>query len=73
MLRAGRMGGVKDTDRVCAFAIANAPCCILVKINASSSKPPSEMVVGPGRHLQRRLIKRQQSLAGGRPTTFANK
>jgi hypothetical protein len=30
MLRAGRMGGVKGTDRVCAFAIANAPCCILV-------------------------------------------
>jgi hypothetical protein len=30
MLRAGRMGGVKDNDRVCAFAIANAPCCILV-------------------------------------------
>jgi hypothetical protein len=29
MLRARRMGGVNDTDRACAFAIANAPCCYI--------------------------------------------
>jgi hypothetical protein len=32
MLRAGRMGGVTSTDRVCAFAIAIALCCILVPL-----------------------------------------
>jgi hypothetical protein len=30
MLRAGRMGGVKDTNKV--WVLANAPCCILVPL-----------------------------------------
>jgi hypothetical protein len=28
--RAGRMGGVKDTNKICAFAVAIAPSCTLI-------------------------------------------